>query len=122
MLAYPPESAEVINLANTLRRMGNDRRLMREMAAFFIDDVPPLLEELRQALEAEDAATAARSAHSLKGLASNFDARQAVDVARQLEMAAGEERFAEGHRLLPVLQEEVDRVFAALNDQLLQAK
>ena len=46
---FTQAQADAVNAA--LERMANDRGLLREMAEFFLVDVPPLLQEIRQALE-----------------------------------------------------------------------
>ncbi|HVJ69267.1 MAG TPA: response regulator, partial [Caulifigura sp.] len=86
--AMSPSAAAVIHLGIAMARLGNDQQLLRDMAGFYVEDVPQLLEELRGALTTGDVELATRSAHSLKGLSSNFEAPHAVAAAFAVENAA----------------------------------
>ncbi len=87
--AHPPEEP-LFDRGATLALVGDDPALAREIAALFLESSPALLEELRQAIEGGDAHTAERTAHALKGSASNFFAKRTVEAALALEqLAAG---------------------------------
>ena len=62
--------------------------LVRELIALFVEDVPRMIELLRSALHAGAVTTAARSAHTLRGCASNLGARALEELAMQIEEAA----------------------------------
>ena len=51
----------------------------------FLDDCPQQLCALKAAIDAGDGATLSRLAHTLRGLAGNFNARPVVDLALALE-------------------------------------
>ena len=103
-------SGALIDRAGALGRMGNDLELLQDMASMFIRDVPRLLATLRDALSTGDAEEAARAAHSIKGLASNFGAAPCVAAALAVEspakagqlnnLAAAECRLADQVKLL----------------------
>jgi two-component system, sensor histidine kinase and response regulator len=97
-----------------LRRLGGDTELLREVAQFFLEDSPGLLDQLRAALAEGDATTAERSAHSLKGLAANFGAQQAVDAALAIESAARDGKLPEAGRLRAGLEQEIAALQGAL--------
>jgi PAS domain S-box-containing protein len=114
-----PGGDSVIRIEPALERLGGDRTLLVEIARFFLEDSPGLLEELRSALAQGDAETAARSAHSLKGLASNFDASQAIESARAVEQSALRGDVASAKSGVPVLEAAVAEVSAALRREIL---
>ena len=75
-----------------LSALDGSRELLSELAEIFAEDVATALDQLEQAVESSDAASARRAAHSIKGLASTFFAVPTVEIARRLEQeaAAGE--------------------------------
>lgn len=68
-----------------LKRLGGNLELLKDMFRFFVEDAPPLLETLDASLAKGDFEEAYQAVHSLKGLASNFDAHVVTGLAKQLE-------------------------------------
>jgi len=79
----------------TLERLGGDADLFVDLVRFFLEDAATLLVRMEAALEAKDARTVEISAHSLKGLCSNFDARRAVAAAYAIEESARAGKLAD---------------------------
>jgi HPt (histidine-containing phosphotransfer) domain-containing protein len=86
-----------------LHRLDGDVELFEMLVGVFLQDSVQLLNELEEAAANGDLKTVERSAHSLKGLAANFDAVQARDAAFVLEQAARGTKDA-GH-LAPAIQD-----------------
>ena len=78
----------IVDLEIAVQRMGGDQSILDEMIRAFLDDAPTLVEEIQQGLNSADARTIQRAAHSLKGLAANFEANQLVKTAFQIEQMA----------------------------------
>lgn len=114
-----PSAAAVVNLGIALARLGNDQQLLRDMAGFYIEDVPQLMGELRSALESSDQELATRSAHSLKGLSSNFEAPFAVGAALAVENAARGGDLQKAAAGVEELDQELGRVIQALKAEVL---
>lgn len=114
------DSLPVINLAPALERLGNDRQLLREMAQFYLEDAPQLLAELQRGLNEGDVELVTRSAHSLKGLSSNFDGERAQEAARQVESCGRAGRLADCDKGFAELQAEVQQVIGELRRQVLE--
>lgn len=96
-----------VDLHAALRRLGGDAELLREMAAIVVQDAPGLLAQAVAGLDSDERETAARAAHSLKGLASNFSnpAAGAAEAA-EIELRRGDrDRAARALRLLQALLE-----------------
>jgi two-component system, sensor histidine kinase and response regulator len=117
--ATSPSAAAVVNLGIALARLGNDQQLLRDMAGFYIEDVPQLMGELRSALETGDVELATRSAHSLKGLSSNFEATFAVSAAYAVENAARGNDLQKAAAGVDELDNELGRVIQALKAEVL---
>jgi HPt (histidine-containing phosphotransfer) domain-containing protein len=80
-----------------LERFANDRELFAKMVRFFLEDCPPLLEEILEHIRTGNAKGLHSAAHSLKGLAASFDAAGTVCASLSLERAgaAGELEHAQ---------------------------
>jgi CheY-like chemotaxis protein len=114
-----PSAAAVVNLGVALQRLGNDHQLLRDMAGFYIEDVPQLMGELRAGLDSGDQDLTTRSAHSLKGLSSNFEAPFAVGAALAVENAARGGDLQKAAAGVDDLDVELGRVIQALKAQVL---
>jgi signal transduction histidine kinase/CheY-like chemotaxis protein len=68
-----------------LRRMG-DLGLVRDVVALFMEDLPHQLDAIRAAVSARAPDRIERTAHELKGAASNLGAAALVEAARSLEV------------------------------------
>ncbi len=104
------------NLAAALERLDGDAELLAMLIAVYQEDSGELLSRLDVAIEARDAAGAERAAHSLKGLASNFDGFPAVEAALVIETAARQGDWGATTAGLPTLEQEVSRLRQALAD------
>jgi len=71
-----------------LARLRGNYRLLQDLAKFFFRDSHELIEQLHQGVKEKDNQQVERVAHSLKGLAANFEARDAVAAARRVEQLA----------------------------------
>lgn len=107
-------AAGVFNLQTALVRMGGDETLLRDLAGFYLEDVPPLLQQLRDAIEREDVDEAVRFAHTIKALSANFDAHALCATAQSIERAARAGELESARHSLPELHAGIDAVITAL--------
>ena len=84
----PDEGLPDMNLDDCLDRLEGDRELVAELAGMVIAELPRLVGDMRQAVEACDADTLRRRAHSLIGMAGNLSAVALQTLGRQLGPAA----------------------------------
>jgi HPt (histidine-containing phosphotransfer) domain-containing protein len=77
--------ANNFNEAELLDRVDNDVAFLAETVDMLTADGPPLLEQVRTAVSAGDAAAVARHAHALKGMVSNFAASRPHACAAEIE-------------------------------------
>jgi two-component system, sensor histidine kinase and response regulator len=103
-----------IDFAAIMRRLENDRELFHNFVEIFDEDAPKLLESILSAAACEDSTTIRRAAHTLRGLASNFDAKALTESACRLELAEADELNSQGE-LLDNLSHEFARVKEALS-------
>ena len=90
-----PESATAIegeasplDEAAALARLGGNARLLAETAAFFLEDYPPWLAEMADALRRGNAENLHYTAHTLRGAVSHFGPSAVCRPARELETSA----------------------------------
>jgi HPt (histidine-containing phosphotransfer) domain-containing protein len=66
---------------------GDDPAFVRELVETYLGDTPGLMEAIGLAVEADDAATLVRPAHTLKSSSATVGALRLSAVARELEFA-----------------------------------
>jgi two-component system, sensor histidine kinase and response regulator len=74
--------------ASALERLDGDAELFDALIDVFRQDSIELFQQLSASLAAGNLREMERAAHSLKGLAANFDAKQATEAAFCIEEAA----------------------------------
>ena len=85
MVRNPSQSDENLDRASILERLEGNQELLTELIQLFLGEAPQLIEAMRIALQQGDMQELGRSAHSMKGAASNFSAYGTVSAASQLE-------------------------------------
>ena len=68
-----------------LNAFDNDWDFLKEAVDMFVSDYPPMIETINKALKAGDANTVGRTAHALKGMVGNFQAKTTAKAALKLE-------------------------------------
>ena len=81
------DQRSLVDQEGALQRLGGDHQLFNEFITIFVEDFPTLLDEIRSGLATGDASSVEKSAHSYKGLVSNFGAKECVELALNLELA-----------------------------------
>lgn len=76
-----------IDRVSILARLGGDEELFRSFIEVFLEDAPVIRQQLCSAIAEKDSDLVQRFAHSLRGLAANFNATLVYDLATQLENA-----------------------------------
>ncbi|MDQ3316661.1 MAG: response regulator, partial [Actinomycetota bacterium] len=101
----------------SLRDLG-DVELLTELAEMFFGDASSRLGELREAVEAGDAAGVERVAHTLKGSSGNMGATRMSAICAELQDVGVSGDLARAPGLLERLEEEFGRVRPALEAEL----
>jgi signal transduction histidine kinase/CheY-like chemotaxis protein/HPt (histidine-containing phosphotransfer) domain-containing protein len=103
----PPELA---GRPGFLAGLGDDLKLARKLVDIFIQQSPVLMDQIRAAIESEDATALRRAAHALKGTISNVPTGPARGVAARMEGIGFDGDFDAARETLPLLEQEVDRL------------
>jgi HPt (histidine-containing phosphotransfer) domain-containing protein len=104
----------VFRLDDALARVDDDRVTFRMMIELFMEHGPKDLANAQAALNAGNAADVARSSHRLKGALLQFCAPAALQACKELEESAKGENLAQGRQLYATLEQEFQRLLAAL--------
>jgi CheY-like chemotaxis protein len=107
---------EQIDRISLLERVEGDQELLTEMIHLFQEDAPKLLAAMRDALQRGDMAVLERSAHSLKGAASNLSAKATAAAALELEKDAKSEDAESAKKSLAAVELAVEHLLPALAD------
>jgi len=99
-----------IDLSKALESVDNDRQLLQELTADFIDTYPSQLELLRKVIENDETEQVDRIAHSLKGNVSIFGAKTAYDLANKLELMGRQSQLEGADEVLRKLELEMEGV------------
>jgi two-component system, sensor histidine kinase and response regulator len=110
-----PTSPSALDREVALSRVGGDLKLLREIAALFLENYTAWLNELREAAGRHDAVALASAAHGLKGSVANFGARDVVEAALHLEKLSRDGQL--DHDLMPSL-EALETALAVLRPEL----
>jgi len=118
MISRPKPAPPVIYLPAALSRVGGNEQILIDIARFFVEDTPKILDEMAQSLQSRDHQEAARRAHSLKGLAANFDAVACVASAQALEDLCNAQKWDQAEGAFEHVRQEISRVTEALQNEL----
>lgn len=95
-----------------------DAWVIETIGQAFLDESDTLSAEMRGAIESGDHVLLMRSAHTLRGLVGNFNARGVEDIARRIENLVGQRDMTEAMQLAIDLQGEMARLKLALVEYL----
>jgi CheY-like chemotaxis protein len=97
-----------------LDRVGGDTELLSEIINLFLEDYPPLVAKIKEALQQGDSQLLEKTAHTLKGSVGNFGAESAVQAALNLENMGRTGDTTEAPQQLVNLERELMRLHEAL--------
>jgi CheY-like chemotaxis protein/HPt (histidine-containing phosphotransfer) domain-containing protein len=97
-----------------LARVAGDRELLREVAEIYLETYEDMVQGVRDAVAAGDAAALKSAAHLLKGTVSNFEARAATAAASELEQMGANDNLTDAQGQV----EDLDREARRLADEL----
>ena len=114
--AATPRHPEPIDTVSALARVEGDVQLLEEMVALFLEDLPEMLTNLREAVTGGDAGALERAAHKLKGSVGIFAAQPAFEGALRLENIGRAGDLTEAEPVYHALLQEIERLKPAFAD------
>ena len=109
-----PTSHIIADREISLRRLGDDEKLLATLVGFFLEDAPVLMTQLGHAYDSCDLEMVAHRAHSLKGLSATFEAVSFMRLAAEIESLARAADQLHLKELLTQLNIEYDRLVSEL--------
>lgn len=104
------EISNAINVEEALGRVVNNKALFKRLLGKFSGR--KLVEQIEEAINAEDYTTATNACHALKGLAANLAMYPLTDITKQIEKRLANNESAQD--LFPVLYENLEAAEAAI--------
>jgi len=104
----------ILDIDGALARFGGDKELFVEMSGILLEDAPGVLDELGQAVDAENAIEVRMRAHALKGLLLGCGGVRAAHVAQLLENAGQSSDLRQASCQFATLQDEFQQLTRAL--------
>jgi HPt (histidine-containing phosphotransfer) domain-containing protein len=108
--------ATTFDEAALLERVDHDLEFLAETVQILSAEAPPLVEEIRRAVAAGDAASVGRLGHTLKGMVSNFCAAETHARASEVEVLGKSGDLSSAQPAIQALERQLD----ALTSELLQ--
>jgi len=105
-----PSDLKICDLPAALERLGGNQDLLREAVQFFHDDVPKLVERMKNAAAQENGAELSRAAHSLRGLVVNFSAEATESAAREVEQMGQSGNLSRATKAVRRVEKEIARL------------
>ncbi|MEK6304131.1 MAG: PAS domain S-box protein [Acidobacteriota bacterium] len=105
---------EVFDAAALLARLDGDTELLRYIVELFLEELPRLMSQVRDAVMLEDSDALERAAHTLRGSVGNFHAGGVVELALGLETMGREGSLTGAKKTMAMLEREVERLRPAL--------
>lgn len=108
----------VFDLETMLKRLLGDKNLARIVLEGFLQDIPQQMQALQEVLEGDDAATAERQAHSIKGAAASVGGECMRAVAQEMEKAGKAGDLAFMRQRMIDLEEQFDLLRQAMEKEM----
>lgn len=102
----------------TLRYVGNDLKLLRDLLDVFDDYGPTIMARMRTAIDAKDTCELREAAHSLKGALATFHPTHALATAQELESCTVIEPST--RTVYSKLEAQVDELLSAVTSILIE--
>src|SRR6185436_2225656 len=99
-----------------LDRIDNDWEFLGETVQMLNSDGPALMDEIRRAADASDAAALGRAAHTLKGMIANFCSPQTHQCAFEVEKMGRSGDLSSAQESVKALESRLMILIASLND------
>ena len=106
--------SEPLDERTLLDHVQGNRQLLNSLIEVYLRQSPSLLAAAQRAFEERNGQALARAAHSIKGSVGSFLARPSIQTAALLEAAAEQADFPRAQEALIILQDELERLDAAL--------
>ena len=106
------------NKAEALYLMDNDEELFKEIIELFIENCPEWVEELKKAVENEDALKVEGTSHKIKGALRSLVAVPAQEKAQELENIGRSKDLTKANETFKIFNEEINSLIKELEKHI----
>jgi len=110
-----PDTIPGIDVQSALKRLGGNRKLLKKLLKTFAANNEDVVDQIRQALDADDIGEAQQRAHALKGVSGNISAVDLHRAATKLDRALKKNEREDAQRLLAQVRDSLDVVIREVN-------
>lgn len=100
----------LIDVTDTLSRLGDDRPLFAQVLRWFVTDLPTALQNIKTSLASGDATATREAVHKLKGSAANAGANRLYKMAATAEQHCKSNELSEVHKQFQEMSNEVSAI------------
>ena len=104
-----------VDILHMLASCNQDRGLVNELLDVFLEDIPSIQNEIREAVAERNFVQLAQTAHGLAGHCSGAGASSAAKLARRFEEMGRSQKLRDAEQLQEDLQRELEKVCFAIN-------
>jgi len=108
-VAEPSDAVPSFDRDTLLDAFDHDMDFLKEAVGMLLEDSPLMLEKIREALETGDAGRLKHTAHALKGMVGNFQAKTTSQAALTLETMGRRGELTDAEEAYETLVREMDR-------------
>ncbi|MBW1700630.1 MAG: response regulator [Deltaproteobacteria bacterium] len=105
-----------------LKAFEHDVNFFKEIVDMFVNDYPPMITSIQDALKEKDADKLKRTAHALRGMSRNFQAESAARTALGLEKMGRQGKFDGADQACDLLAQELSGLKKILLDMVEEAE
>ncbi|MFA6498404.1 MAG: Hpt domain-containing protein [Desulfurivibrionaceae bacterium] len=109
-------SAFPVDLTEMKKTVGGKMEVIRVLVDHVLVDFPEKMRQLRHGWAVGDAGQVRIIAHTLKSSLASFGAAEAREIARALEICGATGDMAGAEKILPQLEQEIERIVVFFSD------
>ncbi|MCP4348966.1 MAG: response regulator [Desulfobacterales bacterium] len=102
------QASKIFDRADLLYRAEGDETICEEVLDLFLQEIPGKIENLRTAVEDNDAKKTRMYAHAVKGMSANLGAPRLREVAAEMEIAGKKDELDKACSLMDILEQEFE--------------
>ncbi len=113
-----PDTNTIFNKEEILNSLGIDDEILKEIVVSFLNTVQKQMANIKESITKNDSASLYTSAHTLKGVISNFSKSNVLETASKLEIMGRQKDMSNVNETFNIFTKEIETLISILNDYL----
>jgi CheY-like chemotaxis protein/HPt (histidine-containing phosphotransfer) domain-containing protein len=113
-----PTAVRTLDWDAAVEQLQGREDMLLDLAETFGPECVTLMQQIRSAIDNQDASLLRRAAHTLKGAVNIFCAQPSSEAARRLEFMGRDEDLTEADAAWPALEQEITQLMSAIKQRL----